>query len=529
MSDVLGRLPRPLLDDIVLGRWLPVVGAGLSRNAVVASGDPPPDWNGLAARLKTELADPEDTYDAVDVISAYRQEHGRAALIERVARAIRVADAMPGNVHRALCRLPIDVLITTNFDQLLEQAFRDVRKPCHPVLDEHQLAIANPFPGPTLVKIHGDITRPERMVLTEEDFDRFLIRNPLLSTIVASYFAQRSIVLIGYSLSDPDLRQILALVRERLGEGSRAIYSLEVDPAPSKIARFARRHVRVVPLPGDAREPAPVLTQLFDEIFAELGRISPSTLRPKTHESGLALTEARVRRTCFLSATAESLPEYNEWLRPAAGRLGVSLVGMEDFVAPGESLTATLDAVVAAAGAAVIEVGSSWTVFELGIAVNRVGPTRILLVVPEGVELPLDMANCRVVRKPDSPEQWEALSDEFGEWLVDTLDLTTVESGVPSGIEIIGEIMLLAGELELRLGDRMQTPPRFRSLSRLARDAGRRDLIKSEEVGTIEEFVVVRNAVAHGRLRDLEELSAPSVSQLLRKVRDITERLRREL
>jgi hypothetical protein len=31
----ISKFPKPLLDDLVAGRWLPIVGAGFSRNAVL--------------------------------------------------------------------------------------------------------------------------------------------------------------------------------------------------------------------------------------------------------------------------------------------------------------------------------------------------------------------------------------------------------------------------------------------------------------------------------------------------------------
>ena len=50
--------------------------------------------------------------------------------------------------------------MTTNFDTLLEESFKSVAKPSHAVLDEPQLGLTNPFPGPTLLKIHGDVSLP---------------------------------------------------------------------------------------------------------------------------------------------------------------------------------------------------------------------------------------------------------------------------------------------------------------------------------------------------------------------------------
>lgn len=497
MAELLAHVPTPLYKDIARGRWIPIVGSGLSRNAIVDHGEPPPDWNGLASALKAELTDPDDASDAVDVISAYAHEHGRPALIERVAKSIRLADSAPSEAHRALCRLPLDVAMTTNFDTLLEESFKSVAKPSHTVLDELQLGLTNPFPGPTLMKIHGDVSRPNRMILTESDFDTYLLRNPLLATVIASHFAQRSVVFIGYSLADPDLRQILAMVRDRLGEGARAIYALEVDASPSKIARFARRHVKVINLPSAGRGPAETLELLFREFYEAIGEDAPARLLPKTHEGGLAIRLRDNRRSCFLAASIEAQPDFYEWLGPMSSKLAVPLLTFQDFVAPGESAVAAVDSMLAAAGCAIIEQGSSWTNAELGMALNRLGKNRVLVVTPRNL-LPADLADLAYVVRPESEDQWAAFSERVAEWWAEVLGPATQPTQGPQHT-LIGEVMVLAGELEQVLADLTGAPTRERSLSRLVRDAEAMQSLSTLDAKDLRDFVDLRNRVAHGR------------------------------
>jgi len=46
---LLDRFPRPLLADIRSGAWVPIVGAGLSRNAILPNGGSMPTWKELGA------------------------------------------------------------------------------------------------------------------------------------------------------------------------------------------------------------------------------------------------------------------------------------------------------------------------------------------------------------------------------------------------------------------------------------------------------------------------------------------------
>ena len=50
----LPHFPKPVLDDLVTGKWLPVIGAGMSLNAVVPDGKKMPLWAGMGKELTDE-------------------------------------------------------------------------------------------------------------------------------------------------------------------------------------------------------------------------------------------------------------------------------------------------------------------------------------------------------------------------------------------------------------------------------------------------------------------------------------------
>jgi hypothetical protein len=73
----LPNFPKPVLDDLVTGKWLPVIGAGMSLNAVVPAGKKMPIWAAMSKELTDELSDFAST-SVLDGISAYEHEFGRA-------------------------------------------------------------------------------------------------------------------------------------------------------------------------------------------------------------------------------------------------------------------------------------------------------------------------------------------------------------------------------------------------------------------------------------------------------------------
>src|SRR5919108_5046963 len=191
MSEYIKHFPKPLLDDLVAGRWLPVIGAGMSRNAVVPSGKHVPLWDDLGRELAQELQDYPYS-GTLDAVSAYAHEYGRPRLVERVAEALLTNEARPGGAHRAFCSILFDIVCTTNVDFLLERQYETTPRYCRPVIDEDHLAVNDRSNTTLLLKLHGDLHHPTRLVLTEEDYDSFLDRFPLLATYLANLLITRT-------------------------------------------------------------------------------------------------------------------------------------------------------------------------------------------------------------------------------------------------------------------------------------------------------------------------------------------------
>ncbi|WP_338830698.1 SIR2 family protein [Bradyrhizobium sp. 27S5] len=242
------HFPKPVLEDLVSGRWLPVIGAGMSLNAKLAPPAKMPLWPELGKAFADELLDYSPT-SVLDGISAYEHEFGRARLIERLAELLHINGAEPGPAHKEFCTLPFDIVCTTNFDFLLERQYdldRQDNRTVHPVVDEDQLSINIGASGTLLFKLHGDVRHPTRLVVTEADYDGFLTNYPLIATYLANQLITKTAVFIGYSLDDPDFRQIWHLVASRLGKTRRMAYAIMVNARPGDIARFERRGVKVV-------------------------------------------------------------------------------------------------------------------------------------------------------------------------------------------------------------------------------------------------------------------------------------------
>jgi len=247
---------------------LPFVGAGISATASTEDGLRPPLWRELGRVLASDIPAAIPDSNPIEAVSGYADLYGRAALVDRLAELLLVDEVEPSVVQLAFARLPFDMVVTTNADFLLESAYKQQCRPCIPLLGESQLSASRRPESTYLLKLHGDLRHPDDLVMTEDDYDGFLRRKPLLATYLSWWLLTREPVLFGYSLDDSDLREVLKLLRERLGQLTRAGWAiLPTDAGGRMTAKFARRGIRAVVLdedPDAVREI--VLAQFFREL-----------------------------------------------------------------------------------------------------------------------------------------------------------------------------------------------------------------------------------------------------------------------
>jgi hypothetical protein len=386
-----------------------------------------PLWADLSNSFSDELRDYTPT-GVLDAISAYEHEFGRARLIERLAELLHTNRVQPGPAHREFCSLPFDIVCTTNFDYLLEKQYdveRQDNRTVHPVVDEDQLSINVSAPGTLLLKLHGDLRHPKRLVVTEADYDGFLANYPLIATYLANQLITKTAVFVGYSLDDPDFRQIWHVVGNRLGKTRRMAYAVVVNARPGDIARFERRGVKVVNLPGAREKYGDILAGAFAELREYRREHAGPTLKP-TEEKPLEqflLPRDAMSRLCLFATPLDVLPFYREHIFPLAEAAGLVPVTAADVVNLGDSVSAKIDTLIDRAAVMVVDATSAHTQFELGLAASRAQetstrsnrqPLRLVPVVTQFTQLPGASTNFLAVTRPDVLSEDSAFVAELG-------------------------------------------------------------------------------------------------------------------
>lgn len=105
-------------------------------------------------------------------------------------------------------------IITTNFDRFLEHLFPD-----HiPYVGQNQLLFNQSYGVGEIYKIHGCVSDPKSLVLTQPDYELYQSRNAYLSAKLLTIFLEHPIIFIGYSLNDSNIRDIFLNIANCLSE-----------------------------------------------------------------------------------------------------------------------------------------------------------------------------------------------------------------------------------------------------------------------------------------------------------------------
>jgi hypothetical protein len=500
--------PKPMLADLVAGKWLPIIGAGFSRNALLPSGKQMPLWPELGTIFGGEI-DSYSASSALDAISAYEHEFGRPKLIERLADALFIMESRPGRAHHAFCSIPFDIVCTTNFDFLLERQYDAIPRNCTPLVDEEQLSINGHAAGVDLLKLHGDLRHPVRLVATETDYDRFLASYPMLATYLANLLITRTAVLIGYSLDDPDFRQIWQVVGDRLGKSRRMAYAILVGAKPTDIARFDRRGVKVINLPAGKGKYGDVLADAFKELhdYWPPALISSSQVKEEQSLRELSLPKDAQTRLCFFSVPLKLLSFYRDKVFPLVKQNGFVPITADDVVSPGDTILPKIEALIGRSLLMVVDITSEYTRAEYHLAVQQIDPSRILLISPSDSQLGLEISKDLHLLRPDiiseDPEQflsgvqeWFRLAAERYRPLLFAEPIRLFTEGEYRAA-VIAAISLLENILRQRVDSRVPSP-RMVSLRDLLENANNQGLLGNTRVDSIMGWLKVRNEVVHG-------------------------------
>lgn len=154
-----------------------------------------------------------------------------------------IEDVKKSEIHKCIVNLDVPIIYTTNYDRLLEEAYREFKGEDSFVKISDVADLRKAKSGVTqIVKFHGDFDRDDSIVLAENDYYKRLSLEEPLDLKLRSDLLGKSVLYIGYGLADMNIRYMLYRLSElwnmslRPSEKPKSyIFSNSINPLQEKI------------------------------------------------------------------------------------------------------------------------------------------------------------------------------------------------------------------------------------------------------------------------------------------------------
>lgn len=191
------------------GKLIPFVGSGLSRPLGL------PTWSELIDLVAEQLGyDPEvfkvngNELQLAEYYVAAKGSIGPLRSVMDKAFNPKDEDIARSRAHAALVDMGLPLIYTTNYDEIIERAFELKGQACHAISNIDDIVRA-PLDVTQVVKFHGTFSDDASLVLTESSYFERLEFESALDIKLRADTLGHSLLFIGYSLNDVNIRYLL--------------------------------------------------------------------------------------------------------------------------------------------------------------------------------------------------------------------------------------------------------------------------------------------------------------------------------
>lgn len=308
-------IPAPLKTAIEEGNVVLMLGAGASLGAKDSKGNSPPTASQLASILAHRFLSPDHAnYPLTQVGDFAASEGGLFQVQDFLADLFKPFEPSPA--HKLLPSFRWRAIVTTNYDCLVEDAYRQANTPAQkiaPLLrntDHLDRVMHDPGLVP-LIKLHGCITNTHELdcplVLSTDTYANYAMGKDRLFRQFMELASERPILYLGYGLQDQNIRSLLEVVSREQRSRPR---SFLVTPSIDDIAQRFWSNKQITALAGTFSETIEALDNAVGKTFRGLRKTTP--------KGALAISSRFAVPGASLSETAEhSLTFDLDFVQPA--------------------------------------------------------------------------------------------------------------------------------------------------------------------------------------------------------------------
>jgi hypothetical protein len=219
-----------------------------------------PTWQGLikeltefleASGVKADLVRAEaERGDLLQAASYGFDKLTKQQIGDFIRSGCRYGTARPHEVHRKIVSLGPRCYITTNYDNLLEEALRVWRPDLFfrpPITNRHLTETAEIVHARSIdfvFKPHGDAADCESIILTREQYRQLLPQGELHNALesLKILLASRPVIYLGFGLRDPDFMYVRDILANIYKGGARDHYAIMADVTETECDYWRRNY-----------------------------------------------------------------------------------------------------------------------------------------------------------------------------------------------------------------------------------------------------------------------------------------------
>ena len=285
-----------LAKELINNKLVLFVGAGASIDSNL------PNWNDLIKVFAKDLGYTKDNFTSEEFLSIpeeYYEKLGKVPFYS-ILESIFKKNFKPNSIHEAIEKMKVNYIITTNFDTLVEDQLNEDYD--YDIIKKDE-DLAHTSKSKMIIKMHGDLDN-KNIILKKSDFDNYEKKFPLVSTFIKGLFTTNTILFMGYSLNDPNVKNIISLIEQILKEDFRKVYLIDYKTT-TKIEIETEKFINKIILPDLDKE------QYFGKTEEELLRNKGKLLSDFLEELLKNRDEKLVEETSLIYSKLDYLTNFN--------------------------------------------------------------------------------------------------------------------------------------------------------------------------------------------------------------------------
>jgi hypothetical protein len=280
-----------IIEDIARRRCVIFIGAGVSKNSSNSQGERPKDWKEFlnyasAQTTKTNLINSlikqGDFLTACEII---RTDLGREPFNTLIRTQFQTPAFHAADIHKHIFNLDSRIIATPNFDKIYDVYAEHATHGNISIKTYYDDDIADVIrrPEPVILKIHGTITSPDKLIFSRKDYSKARTDSRNFYQVLDALSITHTFIFIGCGPNDPDVRLLLEDYNYRF--------------------RFNKKHFIISPKNATKKDVLKVIEETM----------SLKTIEYDSRNNHIELTESLEALVLSVEAKRQELAETMKW------------------------------------------------------------------------------------------------------------------------------------------------------------------------------------------------------------------------